>query len=381
MSLPIYLDYNATSPVWDSVFEAMRPYLTCHFGNPSSGHAYGRAAKEGVESARDQVSRLIGCDREELIFTSGGTESNNLAIQSVMLGAAAGAHLIISAFEHPAVAEVAGYLRELGYDVSEMPVTAEGVVQVSRLEAAIRPETRLVSVMLANNEIGTVQPIEEIAAICRSRGVLCHTDAAQCVGKIPVDVRTLGVDLLSVAGHKMYAPKGIGGLYVRKGVPLTKFVHGASHESGRRPGTENVASIVALGAASERIATGLPEAARRMGALRDRLEHELESALVERVAFHGRGARRLPNTSSVRFDGVDARRVLERAGEIAASTGAACHSADDVGSATLAAIGLTPRQARGTVRLSLGWDTTEEAIDRAAAALIAAYRELQAGEA
>ena len=381
MSLPIYLDYNATSPVWDSVFEAMRPYLTRHFGNPSSGHAYGRVAKEGVESAREQVSCLIGCDREELIFTSGGTESNNLAIQGVMLGAAPGAHLIISAFEHPAVAEVARYLRQLGYDVSEIPVTAEGVVQVSPLEAAIRPETRLVSVMLANNEIGTVQPIEEIAAICRSRGVLCHTDAAQCMGKIPVDVRTLGVDLLSVAGHKMYAPKGIGGLYVRKGVPLTKFVHGASHESGRRPGTENVASIVALGAASERIATGLPEAARRMGALRDRLERELESALAERVAFHGRGARRLPNTSSVRFDGVDARRVLERAGEIAASTGAACHSADDVGSATLAAIGLTPRQARGTVRLSLGWDTTEEAIDRAAAALIAAYRELQAGEA
>ncbi len=377
MTTPVYLDYNATSPVWPQVFQAMRPYLTSAFGNPSSAHAYGREARRAVEFAREQVSWLLGCCPEDVVFTSGGTESNNLAIEGVVRSAGAGKHVVISAFEHPAVEEVVRSLERRGHSATRLPVSRDGVVELDALESAIRPDTVLVSVMLANNEIGTIQPVAELAAFCRERGILCHTDAAQGVGKIPVDVRSLGVDLLSVAGHKMYAPKGVGALYVRRGVTLEPVLHGAGHEGGLRPGTENVASIVGLGAASERIADGLEAASRRMAEQRDRLERLLREAMGRELVIHGAQGPRLPNTSSVAVPDVRAIKLLEAARGIAAATGAACHSHDDVGSATLTAIGAERSTFRCTIRLSLGWDTTDADIDAAARELIESWRALQ----
>ena len=371
----VYLDYNATTPIAPAVQEAMLPFLAEHFGNPSSNHALGRASHEAVEDARLRVARLLAVDREEIVFTSGGTESNNLALKGVALrcAPAASGHLVISAIEHPAVAEPARYLESLGYGLTIVPCDSQGVVNPADVDAAVRPDTVLVSIMHANNEIGSVEPIRQIAEVCRARGVLMHTDAAQTVGKIPTRAKELGVDLLSVAGHKMYAPKGIGALYVRRGVTLEPVLHGAGHEGGLRAGTENVSHIVALGQAAALAAKHMADAADRLAMLRDRLEGRLRDGVGEPLTVHASRCQRLPNTLSVNFPDVISRVMLRRIPELCASTGAACHGGSDWLSPTLAAIGLTPTTARGTVRLSVGWYTTEEQIDRAASLLLSAW--------
>ena len=374
---PIYLDYNATTPIGPEVQEAMLPFLAEQYGNPSSSHALGRAASEAVEDARTQVATLLGCTREEIVFTSGGTESNNLAIKGVALREPGRTgHIVISAIEHPAVAEPARYLQRWGVELSVVPCDARGVVDPEAVCAALRPDTCLVSIMHANNEIGTIQPIAEIARRCRERGVLVHTDAAQSVGKIAVQVESLGVDLLSVAGHKVYAPKGVGALYVRRGVALESLLHGAAHERGLRAGTENVPYIVGLGAACRLASRHVEALAERLANLRDRLHTRLEERMGRPLVVHGVEAPRLPNTLSIRFPGVRGDDLLRRVPELCASTGAACHSGATHVSSTLRAMGLAPEQARETVRLSVGRFTNEEEIDRAADLLSEAWRGL-----
>jgi len=371
----IYLDYNATTPMAPAVQEAILPFLAEHFGNPSSRHALGRACYEAVEDARLRVARLLGVERDEIVFTSGGTESNNLAIKGTLVRKApqGGGHLVISAIEHPAVEQPARFLASRGHEVTTVGCDTGGVVDPSAIEAALRPETLLVSIMHANNEIGTIEPIGEIARLCRDRGVALHTDAAQSVGKIPVRPKEMGVDLLSVAGHKMYAPKGIGALYVRRGTPLEPVIHGAGHESGLRAGTENVAFIVALGEAATLAEQNLDQPTLQVDALRDRLQEDLCQAIGPELSINARQALRLPNTLSVNFPRADAHALLQRIPELCASSGAACHSGSDSLSATLSAIGLDGQTARGTVRLSLGWYTTEEDVDRAVNLLAAAW--------
>lgn len=370
----IYLDYNATTPIAPAVQEAMLPFLAEHYGNPSSTHALGRAAHEAVEDARSRVARWLGAQRDEIVFTSGGTESNNLALKGVAFAAREfGGHLVISAVEHPAVVQPAKFLERLGWRLSVVGVNRHGLVDPAEVEAALRPDTRLVSVMHANNEIGVVQPIGKISEICRRHGVLLHTDAAQTAGKLATRVDDLGVDLLTVAGHKVYAPKGVGALYVRRGVTLEPVLHGAGHEAGLRAGTENVPYIVGLGRAASLAEQSLVEAADRLTALRDRLLDKLREAIGPSLSVNGEDAPRLPNTLSANFPGVVAGEMLRQIPELCASTGAACHSGSTHMSATLAAIGLEPEIARGTVRLSLGWYTDADQIDRAAQLLIAAW--------
>ncbi len=374
----IYLDYNATTPIAPKAREAMKPFLGEYFGNPSSNHPVGRVCREAIEDARGHVAALIGADREEIIFTSGGTESDNLAVKGTILldGPSADGHLIVSAIEHPAVSQPAEYLSNLGYALTVIGCDAHGIVDPEAIRKAIRPDTRLVSIMHANNEIGSVQPIREVAAICHEYGVLVHTDAAQSLGKIRVKVDELGVDLLTIAGHKMYAPKGIGALFVRQSVDLAPVLHGAGHEKGLRPGTENVPFIVALGAAALLAAKELELNSARSILLRDRLYEHLCEGIGQALSLNGARAARLPNTLSVNFPQVNGAELLARVPEICASTGAACHSSSTSLSDTLRAIGLKPTVAKGTVRLSLGWYTSEDDVDRAASLLIGAWESL-----
>ncbi len=375
----IYLDYNATTPVAPSVQEAMLPFLTEHYGNPSSSHALGRACHEAIEDSRDRVASLLGADRDEIVFTGGGTESNNLALKGVMMAQAPifEGHLVISALEHPAIAEPAKYLEKLGCQVSVVSCNRHGIVEPDAVAAVLKPDTKLVSIMHANNEVGTIQPVKEISEICRSRNVLFHTDAAQTIGKIRTYVEELGVDMLTIAGHKLYAPKGVGALYVRQGVALKPYTHGAAHEGGLRPGTENTAFIVALGHACFLAGKAVEDASDRMADLRDRLERKLRAAIGAGLTINGAQASRLPNTSSVNFPDVSGGELLARTPELAASTGSACHASMTKISDTLAALGLTPQQARGTVRLSVGWYTSEEDVDRASELLIGAWESLR----
>jgi cysteine desulfurase len=374
----IYLDYNATTPIAPSILEAMTPFLREHYGNPSSGHALGHASREAMEDARSKVATLIGADRDEIVFTSGGTESNNLAICGTMMQGVPGVagHLIISAIEHPAVVEPARYLERIGFDLTIVPCDSRGVVSPAKVEAAIRPDTRLASIMHANNETGVIQPLREISDICREHNVLLHTDAAQTVGKIGTLVEELGVDLLSIAGHKLYAPKGIGALYVRRGVRLEPVLHGAGHEMGLRPGTENVPYIVGLGQACMLAFRSLEESVRRLETLRDRLYTQLSQAIGGQLKVNGQPADRLPNTLSVNFPDVAAAEMIARLPELCVSIGSACHSGMAGMSPTLAAMGLDPDEARGTMRLSVGWFTSEEEIDRAASLLLGAWESL-----
>jgi len=362
---PIYLDYNATTPIDPVVAEAMKPFLSEDFGNPSSGHYYGHRARAAVERARGQVASLLRCKSEEIIFTSGGTESNNHAIRGyAFANEHKGRHIITSQIEHPAVLEVCRYLEEHGFDITYLPVDSYGAVLVEDLEGAIRADTILVTIMLANNEVGTIQPIERIAAILNARGVRFHTDAAQAVGKIPVHVGELGVDMLSIAGHKLYAPKGIGALYLRGGLQLEKFMFGADHESNRRAGTENVLEIVGLGAACEVAEHGISEFTENMASTRDRLESLLTDAFPL-AKVNGHPERRLPNTLSISFPNVEANTILSEATGIAVSAGAACHSdAIDV-SHVLVAMGVPESTAMGTIRVSTGRSTTDNDIDAA----------------
>ena len=375
----IYLDYNATTPIAPSVQEAMLPFLAEHYGNPSSGHALGRACAAAIEDARSQLASLLGADRDEIVFTSGGTESNNLALKGILLrhGPSQPGHMVISAVEHPAIVEPAKYLERLGVEVSVVPSDRNGIIDPERVAAALRDDTHLVSVMHANNEIGVVQPIREIAEFCRARQILVHTDAAQSIGKLRTNVGELGVDMLSMAGHKFYAPKGVGALYVRRGVALEPVLHGAGHERGLRPGTENTPYIVALGKAAELARQATDDAADRMAALRDRLLENLRTTLGSLLIVHGENVPRLPNTLSVNFPKVSGADLLARIPELCASTGSACHSGTTNVSGTLASLGLAPQNVQGTVRLSVGWYTSEEQVDLAANLLLDAWESLR----
>lgn len=377
----IYLDHAATTPPATEVLDAMLPALRDVGGNPSSVHAVGRAAAERVERARAAVARLLGCAPREIIFTSGGTEADNLAIFGAAYAReATGKHLITSAVEHHAVLRGVEALAKRGWAVTILPVDRTGLVDPAAVAAAIRPDTALVTIMHANNEVGTIQPIEEIAAMARSRGILMHTDAAQSPGKVPVDVRTLGVDLLTVAGHKLYAPKGVGALYIREGVRIDPFMNGAGQERGQRAGTENVIGIVGLGMACEVAARDLRTAGEHLRKMRDLL-HEGIVREIPDARLNGHPLKRLPNTLSLSFRGLDAGRILEEIGlDVAASAGAACHSEGVEISHVLAAMAVPEEWASGTLRLSTGRMTAEEEIRRAVRAITDAFRTLRAGK-
>lgn len=366
---PIYLDYNATTPIAREVAEAMTPYLYEHFGNPSSSHPYGTTTRLATEAARTEVASLLACKPSEVIFTSGGTESNNFAIRgAVLANRARGNHIITSAVEHPAVLEVCRWLEEQGFRLTILPVDETGMVHPEDLKKSITSDTLLVTIMHANNEVGTIQPIAELAEIAHNHGALMHTDAAQSVGKIPVQVDTLGVDLLSVAGHKLYAPKGIGALFQRSGVQLTKLMFGANHEINRRPGTENVLEIVGLGKACEIAARDLNKNTAHYQEMRDRLFTALRQKFDEDVLRrNGHPRLCLPNTLNVSFRSVEANTLLsEISDEVAASAGAACHAESVDVSSVLEAMRLPLEWAMGTVRLSVGRATTTAEMDQAA---------------
>jgi len=375
---PIYLDYNGTTPHDPEVVAAMRPFLEEEFGNPSSGHPYAVKPRQALSTARRQVAALLNCSAEEVIFTSGGTEANNWAvIGTAWARRGRGRHIITSRFEHPAVLNVCAFLEKDGYEVTYLPVGEQGLVNVADVDAALRPDTLLVTIMHANNEVGTIQPLAEITALAKSRGVRVHTDAAQSLGKIPVDVEELGVDLLSVAGHKLYAPKGVGALYIRKGVTLATFMHGAGQEMGRRAGTENILEIVGLGKACEIAARDLERNRSHMAAMRDRL-HAAIAAGVGELRLNGHPEKRLPNTLSLSFHGLEANRILEAIGlEVAASAGAACHADSVEISHVLRAMGLPIEWAKGTLRLTTGRMTTVHEVDRAAAVIVEAVTEIR----
>jgi cysteine desulfurase len=378
MVQPIYLDYNGTTPHDPAVIEAMRPFLETEFGNPSSAHWYGIKPKQAVERARRQVAELLHCGPDEIIFTSGGTESNNHAIRGIAYALRdKGRHIITSRFEHPAVLEVCRYLERYGFETTYLPVSGEGIVDPDDVRKAIRTDTILVTIMHANNEVGTIQSVPEISRVTREHGIALHTDAAQSVGKIPVDVELLGVDLLSVAGHKVYAPKGIGALFVRRNLEIETFCHGAGQERGRRAGTENVLEIVGLGKACEIAGRGLEQSMQHLQHLRDRL-HETLIAELEMLRLNGHPNQRLPNTLSLGFKDMEANRLLEEIGlQVAASAGAACHADTVELSHVLEAMAVPVDWAKGTLRFSVGRMTTEAEIDRAAAVVIAAVKKLQ----
>lgn len=375
MKKPIYLDYNATTPHDPEVVTAMLPYMAEHFGNPSSSHWYGIKPKNAVEEARRQVSALLNCQPDEIIFTSGGTESNNYAIKGVAFAQQdKGNHIVTTQIEHPAVIEVCEFLEEHGFEVTYLPVDESGLVSVSDVEKAITPQTILITIMHANNEVGTIQPIEQISKLARERGIVIHTDAAQSAGKIPTDVNLLGVDLLSIAGHKLYAPKGIGALYIRQGVQLTKLIHGAGHEWGKRAGTENVLEIVGLGKACEVAKRDLGKNMRHMREMRDRLHNGLKEKLEE-IRLNGHLEKRLPNTLSLSFGGMEADKLLSEIKEyVAASAGAACHSGRVEMSPVLKAMNVPVEWASGTIRFSTGRMTTENEIESAIKAVSEAVR-------
>jgi cysteine desulfurase len=364
----IYLDFNASTPLAPEVVEAMRPFLTQHFGNPSSQHWAGAPAKAAVDRARSRVATLLGCAPDEVVFTSGGSESNNHALKGVFFANRdRGEHIVTSAVEHPAILSPLRFLERLGARVTVVPVDRDGRVDPDDVRRALTPRTILVSIMHANNEVGTLQPIAQIAAIARAAGVLMHTDAAQSVGKTPALVNELGVDLLSIAGHKVYAPKGVGALFIRRGTRLEPLIHGAGHEQGRRAGTENVLLEVGLGAACEVAArwVGVP----RIRELRDRFEQLLKDTFGDRVSVNAANAERLPNTSNVNFVGQSGAEVLARLAGVAASTGSACHAGSVELSPVLAAMNVPPEHGMGAVRFSLGRTTTWDELEQVLAML------------
>lgn len=375
--MPIYLDYNATTPIAPAVLDAMLPFLREQYGNPSSSYALGRAAKDAVATARGHAAALIGAEADEIIFTSGGTEANNIAIRGAIEPNDGKRVIVTSTVEHPATDEPCDLLAKQGYTIHRINVGGDGRTDVDAARRAIRDGAGLVTLIYAQNETGVLQPVAEIAAAAREHGARMHIDAAQAVGKIDVDVKALGVDLLSIAGHKLYAPKGIGVLFVRRGVHTQSVLRGAGQESGRRPGTENVASIVGLGEAcrlaAERLRDGGTE---RMAALTRALFARLQSAIPD-IVLTGHPTARLPNTLNVLFPGVSGRAVLEACPQVMASTGSACHADREEASAILRAMSIPEHKALGAVRLSLGATTTAREIDDAADALTAAWRQLR----
>lgn len=376
---PIYLDYNATTPVDPLVVEAMIPYLTTHFGNPSSTHAYAQATRSALVRSRSQVAQLLGCDSDEIIFTGGGSESDTLAIRGIALAyRSRGDHIITQVTEHPAVLNVCRALTEqYGMRVTYLPVDSSGRVDPQDVERAIEKHTVLISVMFANNETGTLQPIAKIAEIARRHDVFMHTDAAQAIGKIPVDVKALGVDLLTVAGHKLYAPKGVGALYVRRGLRLEATIYGGGQEAGRRAGTENVAFAVALGTAAHLAFEQFPHSVERQHHLRDSLQRGLEHALPGAVHLNSHETERLPNTLNVSIDGMLGEEILAAIPELASSTGSACHEGNTEPSGVLLAMGLTRERALGALRLTLGRWSTQAEIEQAVALLVQTVESLR----
>jgi cysteine desulfurase len=371
----VYLDHNATTPVLPEVLEAMLPYLTDQFGNPSSEHGVGRRSRDAVDRAREQVAATLSCLPDEILFTSGGTESNNLAILgSAATAAADRRRLMTSCVEHPATLRPCEHLEKSGWAVNLLPVTASGHVDPDEVRRAMGPDVALLSLMLAQNETGALMPVAEAADAAHAVGALVHTDAAQAVGKIALDVDVLGVDLLTVAGHKCYAPKGVGALYVRRGTALAPVLLGGGQERGMRPGTENVAGIVALGAACELATARLPEESERIARQRDSLWETLATA-IPALTRHTAGIA-LPNTLNVSFPEVSGRDLLALADGVAASTGSACHAGEEQPSVVLLAMGVAPDAARGAVRLSLGHGTTDAHIKSASTVLCSAYQQL-----
>lgn len=357
----IYLDYNASTPIAPEVAAAMRLFIDGEYGNPSSGHWAGKAALEAVEKARRKVAHLLGCASDEVVFTSGGSEANNHALKGVAFALRdKGNHIITSAVEHPAVLNPCTFLEKLGFRTTLVPVDRYGRVDPDEVTRAITPGTILVSIMHANNEVGTIQPIEEISRITRQRGILLHTDAAQSVGKIPTRVEDLGVDLLSIAGHKLYAPKGIGALYIRRGTPIEPLVHGAGHEGGRRAGTESALLTTALGVAAELAGDLAPM--RGLERLRDHFWFALQTRFGNSVVLDGHPVHRLPNTLNISFVGRVGSEILARLEGVAASTGSACHSGQIEMSPVLKAMGVAPEVGMGAIRFSLGRSTTEEEV-------------------
>ena len=368
----IYLDHNATTPVAPEVLDAMLPYLRDQYGNPSSDHPAGRAAARAVAAARAQVAALIGADPDEIVFTSGGTESNNLAIRgTASVADPTRRHIVTTVVEHPATTAPLAHLGAAGWTITALPVTSSGTVDTALAAAELGPDVALVTMMLAQNETGAILPVATVAAAARAVGAVVHTDAAQAIGKIEVNVDALGVDLLSIAGHKCYAPKGVGALYRRAGTPLGPVLLGAGQERGARPGTENVAGIVALGAACQLAGGRLAADGARLVVLRDRLWEQLRKAIPGMVRHTP--ADSLPNTLMVSFPDVLGRAVLAASPGLAASTGSACHAGHDTPASTLLAMGSTPDVALGAVRLSLGRSTTATDISTAAAILTTAH--------
>ena len=369
---PVYLDYNATTPVDPVVVEAMLPYLSTYFGNPSSTHHYGHIAHQAVDNARQQVAGLLHCLPSEIIFTAGGSESDNLAIRGVALARrASGNHIITQITEHPAVLNTCRALERLhGFRITYVPVDATGRVSPADVEAAIDEQTVLITIMHANNETGTLQPIAEIAELARRHDVLMHSDAAQSVGKIPTRLDELPVDLLTVAGHKVYAPKGVGALYVRQGLQLEPVIYGGGQETGRRAGTENIAYIVALGVACMVAQEQLEKSQERLRRLRDLLQRRLEEYLPGSVHLNGSSAGRLPNTLNISIDRVIGEEVLAATPGVASSTGSACHEGNTDPSPVLLAMGLSRETALGALRLTLGRWSSEEEVEQAATLLV-----------
>ncbi|MBW1708273.1 MAG: cysteine desulfurase [Deltaproteobacteria bacterium] len=378
MAQPIYLDYNGTTPLDPRVKEAMRPFWDDEFGNPSSTHWYGIKPKQAVARARKQVASLLNCHPGEFIFTSGGTESNNHVLKGAAFARPSQrTHIITSQIEHPAILEVCAYLDKFGVETTFIPVDAQGLVNISDIKKAVKPETALISIMHANNEVGTIQPIEEISALAKENGIIMHTDAAQSVGKISVDVAKLGVDLLSLAGHKVYAPKGIGALFIRNGVVLDKFMHGAGQERGFRAGTENVMQIVGLGEACEIAKKDMEKNKSHMQKMKDLLYEGLKRELTQ-IRYNGHPEKCLPNTLNLSFFNLEADRILEEIGlEVAASAGAACHSDSIEISHVLKAMGVSLDWAKGTIRFSTGKMTTETEIHRAVEVVSTAVKRLR----
>ncbi len=361
----IYLDYNASTPIDPAVAAAMKPFLADHFGNPSSGHWAAAPAKAALEKARGQIAALLGCEKDDVVFTSGGSEANNLALKGVYFAQRDGGdHVITTRIEHPAIIEPCRFVERLGARVTYLPVDRFGRVDPDDLRQAITPRTILISIMHANNEVGTIQPIEECARIAREHDVLFHTDAAQSAGKIATDVNGLAVDLLSIAGHKLYAPKGVGALFVRRGVMLEPLIHGAGHESGRRAGTESAMLGVGLGKACE-LARDLTSMD-RVRVLRDDFWNGLQERFGNRIALNGHPADRLPNTLNVSFINCVGAEILKELEGVAASTGSACHAGRIELSPVLEAMGVTPEVGMGAIRFSLGRGTTREEIDAVA---------------
>jgi len=374
---PIYLDYNATTPIDSEAAKEMLPFINTDFGNPSSSHWFGKVAKEAVEKARKEVANLLNCSPSEVVFTSGGSESNNHAIKEVAYTYHdKGNHIITSQIEHPAILNPCRFLEKQGYEISYLPVDEYGLVNPRDVVDSLRNTTILISIMHANNEVGTIQEIESIGKIARENHVLFHTDAAQSVGKIPTDTKQLNIDLLSVAGHKLYAPKGVGALYIRDGINIEPFIHGAGHEGGRRAGTENVASIVGLGKSSEIAAKDMSKNTNHVITLRERLFKKLLEK-IEGVYLNGHPEKRLPNTLNISFENIDAYDLLSRTSEIAASTGSACHADTRSLSPVLAAMGIKEKYGFGSIRFSLGKYTSEEEIDSAVDLLVENIRKMR----